>query len=201
MKQCAIGNCESIAIKRGWCGKHYQRWRTGGNFERSILDPNEITIHNSSVASITLYSTNQNGHREVARTLIDSADLQLVRPYKWHYDSGYVATIRGKRKLYLHRLLMPSVPQVDHKNLNRLDNRRSNLRPATRSQNLSNIPKRQHNTSGYKNVMYDLRRNKWYVQISFEGHKKFAGYFTVIEDAVIARDKLLGEMHGKFARS
>lgn len=28
---CSVANCDRKALARGWCGKHYQRWRTHGN--------------------------------------------------------------------------------------------------------------------------------------------------------------------------
>lgn len=31
VKKCAIVTCMGIAVTRGWCGKHYQRWKATGD--------------------------------------------------------------------------------------------------------------------------------------------------------------------------
>ena len=200
-KVCSIEGCGSGAIKRGWCSKHYQRWRTGRNLERSILDPNEVIIEDS-VAYLVLRGGNQLNHREVGRVKIDVGDLPLVQGYKWHLDTGYAsAAFTNRRKIYMHRLLLDTPNEVDHRDRNRLNNCRSNLRPATHAQNMANASKRS-NTSGHKNVMFDRRPGRgWYVQISYQGVKKFFGYFSAIEKAVKIRDKVLRYEHGEFARN
>jgi hypothetical protein len=75
--------------------------------------------------------------------VIDKIDLSLISKYKWNYHYGYAsATINGKL-VYMHRLILnaPKHLQVDHKNGILSDNRRSNIRLCTRSQNQMNIGK------------------------------------------------------------
>jgi hypothetical protein len=201
---CSVESCRDIAIKRGWCSKHYQRWRTGRNFERSILDENEIIIKGDK-AFIILRSTNRKMHCEVARAIVDAKDVDLVKDYKWHFDCGYASTRRRgvgtSGKMYLHRLILDTPLEVDHKDLNRLNNCRSNLRIATHAQNMANKNSYLNNTSGHKNVMYDPRPGRgWYVQISFKGKRYNANYFQSADEAVMARNKLLDDVHGDFAR-
>lgn len=67
----------------------------------------------------------------------------------WYYDGGYAVRMTprpNRRKLYMHRLIAyrrgdSLAMEVDHRNHNGLDNRRTNLRPATRSQQLQNKQK------------------------------------------------------------
>src|SRR5688572_14268873 len=78
--------------------------------------------------------------------LVDSGDVASVAPYRWHVDLrirggqpfGYAASIQGGRKVYMHRLILgaPRGMDVDHENRDGLDNRRCNIRVATRSQNI-----------------------------------------------------------------
>jgi hypothetical protein len=86
---------------------------------------------------------------------------------------------------------------IDHINQNRADNRISNLREATHSQNLHNSPAPKSNTSGRRGVSWINQRNKWCAQIKVMNRKYHLGLFDRFEDAVMARsyaeEKFLGE--------
>jgi hypothetical protein len=85
-------------------------------------------------------------------SVVDTADWPLTIGRKWSANpSGltWYATRSSGRKKGLHQYLMPDAPKVDHKDRNGLNNRRSNLRPATYEQNAANrIPQRGH--PGYR---------------------------------------------------
>lgn len=49
---------------------------------------------------------------------------------------------------------VPDGKMVDHRSKDSLDNRRSNLRDATKGENMWNSGKRRNNTSGYKGVTW-----------------------------------------------
>ncbi len=82
--------------------------------------------------------------------IVDDEDFEKVSEYSWHFfGAGYIGRSKhlgyfnGKQKnkmLYLHRFLTdaPDGQEVDHINGDRLDNRKSNLRFSTRSQNNAN---------------------------------------------------------------
>src|SRR3990167_8711088 len=80
-------------------------------------------------------------------TLLDECDESLFQSFSWTIQlSGsakkpYVVTSTYPR-IGLHRLILnaPEDKEVDHHNGNSLDNRRKNLRPATRAQNAQNTP-------------------------------------------------------------
>lgn len=73
--------------------------------------------------------------------IVDEEDYPRLVSHSWYYKEGYaLAKINGK-ETRMHRLVMQEDdPQkiVDHKNRNRLDNRRSNLRVYTPEQNANN---------------------------------------------------------------
>ena len=80
-------------------------------------------------------------------TIVDDEDFEYVSQHNWrakragrHGDYWYAALSGGTKTIFLHRLLVNAQPgeDVDHKNHATLDNRRSNLRRATRSQNNAN---------------------------------------------------------------
>lgn len=80
-------------------------------------------------------------------TLVDEDDYAWLASHTWHLSvrGGYattgVTTDRGtKTKVYMHQLLITPPPGyvTDHINRHRLDNRRSNLRVASRTLNRLN---------------------------------------------------------------
>jgi hypothetical protein len=72
---------------------------------------------------------------------------------------------------------------MDHKNLNRADDRWSNLREATASQNQANILKKSSNTSGAKGVCWRKDSRKWQAQICINGKRRYLGSFDTREAA------------------
>lgn len=124
--------------------------------------------------------------------LVDDADYDELSRYNWRVTTwGYaVAKIRGDA-VVMHRLLTnaPKGMDVDHINHNKLDNRRSNLRLATRSENLRNRHKIANKTSQFKGVSFCNNRMKWQVVISIpNGQCKFLGYFEDEIEAALAWD-------------
>ncbi len=89
--------------------------------------------------------------------------------------------------------------QVDHKNRLPTDDRIENLRPATDSQNKANTAIRADNTSGYKGVSLDKRRNKWVAEITTDNKKQFLGSFDTPEDAHEAYKVAAKERFGQYA--
>jgi len=118
---------------------------------------------------------------------------------------------RGRTKrqvtLALHRFIMNTQKgtMIDHINRNCQDNRKSNLRMCSNSQNQQNKRKGKNNTSGYKGVT--LQNNNlprpWMAQIeqkTSEGRKHiYLGHHATPEEAAKAYDKGAKELHGEFA--
>lgn len=137
--------------------------------------------------------------------LIDAEDYPLVRPYAWqHNRSGYATTIHvhcGLRSTYrMHRLVMllgaddPREP--DHINHDALDNRKANLRPATRQQNACNQRLSAASTTGIKGV--HRYGKKWRGLVALN-RRQYARIFDTAAEAeawVIEKRK---ELHGEFA--
>lgn len=137
--------------------------------------------------------------------LIDREDLDLVKGYKWQYHIKTGIMCRANKKtVYMHRLIMsaPKGAVVDHINHNHFDNRRVNLRLCTQSQNSKNQQKPKNNTSGYKGVQFENRkelRKKWRAIIKVNRKNKCLGRYHTAEEAAEAYNKAAIDYFGEFA--
>lgn len=129
--------------------------------------------------------------------IVDDADFEYLNQFVWHVsispkdDVKYAAAhvIKNKPPIRMHRLLFPDAIEVDHKNGDGLDNRRDNLRPATRSQNLRNSRKRDGMKSKYRGVsLYNkgLYKNKWSASVVINRKHIWLGAYPTEEEAAIA---------------
>jgi hypothetical protein len=119
---------------------------------------------------------------------------------------GYVyARLWQGWKIGVHRLAIALESgqwpeEVDHKNGDRADNKRSNLRVATRRQNEANKPRPRHNTSGFKGVSYVKSRGRWRAYISRNNRQLSLGYHDTPEEASAAYFAAAQKLFGEFAR-
>lgn len=91
---------------------------------------------------------------------------------------------------------------VDHENHDTLDNRKSNLRVIADSNNSKNRRTRNsNNKSGYRNVCWNERENKWIVQLQVNKKNTVLGRFhkEQLEEAGKFAEKMRKEIYGEFA--
>ncbi len=131
-------------------------------------------------------------------TRIEFSDLPIVKPYLKTLvlqRDGYVYLSKDTH-LKLHRLVCQPQPQsgevVDHISRDRLDNRRSNLRPATLSQNALNRKPR----GKYKGVSYRTDKGKFEARAKNPntGKNKHLGYFPSDREAAVAYNDYMVQM-------
>ena len=91
------------------------------------------------------------------------------------------------------------VDHIQHADGSHTQDRLSNLRVASSSQNGMNQRIARNNTSGYKGVSWEKKANKWRATIVSCGRTKYLGYFPTAEAAALAYDKAAKELHGEFA--
>ncbi|MBH1941314.1 HNH endonuclease [Mobilitalea sibirica] len=137
--------------------------------------------------------------------LFDVNDFETIQQYKWVFDNGYVrmSPTHGKR-VFLHNFLLGSGRGdeglfVDHINHDKLDNRRCNLRVATKSQNGMNRSLQANSTTGFIGVSYMPQRGKYRARIKKDGREQHLGLFITAEQAAIAYDSAAIRLHGTFA--
>lgn len=140
--------------------------------------------------------------------LVDDEDYEFLMQWKWHFHSGYAArwtSTKGKikiRAVFMHREVAktPAGKMTDHINLEKLDNRKSNLRICTHSQNQLNRLAKKSNPSGYKGIYWNKRNEKWHAQASADGKQVHIGYFDDFVEAAKKYDEFSRKHHGEFAK-
>jgi hypothetical protein len=90
---------------------------------------------------------------------------------------------------------------VDHINMDRSDDRWSNLRPATASQNFGNQTKYRNNKSGLKGVCWHKRDQHWRAQGQLSGKKYVLGSFNCPAAAHLAYVVWADKSFGEYARA
>jgi len=136
--------------------------------------------------------------------IVDAADYEQLNRHKW------CASFTGKRfyayrkdhgrSTLMHRVLTncPAGMVVDHIDGNGLNNRRSNLRVCTPTQNVRNCgPIRK--SSKFKGVCYNKRWGQWVVWIRYDGRNIFVGRFDDEIEAARAYDRQAAVLFGEFA--
>ena len=133
--------------------------------------------------------------------LVDEADWALVAPFLWHAARRRTRVYAGTNSgaLLMHRLLL-GCDEVDHIDGDGLDNRRSNLRACTDSQNNFNQRVRTYSASGFKGVTLDRRYGRWIAQIQANKRHYTLGTHATAEEAARVYDAAALRLHGDFAR-
>lgn len=132
----------------------------------------------------------------VGYALVSVEDAQMVSAHRWWLAKNGYAVAAGPRPerkhIYMHRLITGALDGdrrvvVDHKNRDRLDNRRSNLRIVSQAENLAN--------NASLGVSYRRgRRKPWYAHITRNYKTVWDGYFLTLEEAQEARSLAKGEL-------
>lgn len=146
---------------------------------------------------------------------VDAADFEYLSQWKWQYGGDgyavrdeYLGKVDGKykhRTVLMHRVLINAPPSldVDHINRDKLDNRRSNLRLATRSQNRANVGDRKRmNSELPMGVTYNpspRSKQPYMARVCCKGRSYFLGNFYTVDEAACAYRANKEALFGEFA--
>ena len=134
----------------------------------------------------------------------DLEDYDLIKNYTWHVDkTGYLVAFENRKMLFMHRIIMncPDGMYVDHIHGKRTrnDNRKKNLRLATKSQNAMNVGLNSLNKSGVTGVFFDKSKGLWCARIEINQKMKHIGYYNTKDAAIKARKDAEIKYFGEFS--
>ena len=199
------------SIKEQLCCKHATQLKKFGKIldhnQRTVWDPNEIRTYDT-YAEVDTYD--QLGNVQETYT-IDLADIKYIGTQKWR------TAYKGKQKspylvtghtIYFHQLVlgMPNC-EVDHIDRDTRNNKKENLRLATRQEQMYNTLK--HNKTGIKGIYFNPNRpNKpWHCECQYNGKRYYspqyetkaeAAYYRFLFECVFLKDFLIcntAELH------
>lgn len=143
--------------------------------------------------------------------IVDDEDFEWLSQWKWQYVEAankrygyarYTKWINGKKiAVNMHRVLMGAKAGqlVDHINRDTLDNRKTNLRFCTRSQNSANSAGHPLRASKFKGVTWSPRKKKWNAHIKNNYVCYHLGDFISEQEAACAYDSMAKKLFGEFA--
>lgn len=122
--------------------------------------------------------------------LFDLEDYEKIKNYCWYINNtNYVCSHINKKNIMLHRIILnpPKDMFIDHINHQKADNRKENLRICTMQENNINRSIQSNNKSGIAGVWFDIRRNRWTAELTYNGRAKYRRNFKNLNDAIRAR--------------
>ena len=197
MSICKIPGCLDKTHARGLCSRHYNieyRANRDSSYDKPVRKQRKIVEYDDYV-EITMYKFDGS---ERFVTKMDKEDLPIIEGKHIHLGGiGYAQIYKGKKKYYIHRIVINAEKHVDHINRDRLDNRKRNLREATGSQNQYNTGVPTSNTTGFKGV--HTVNKKFRARIKVDKKEIHLGTFNSKIVAAAAYNRAAKKYHKEFA--
>lgn len=194
---CQIESCNNLPLAKNYCHKHYNRQHFGRDPKDNTVYDHRPVIIKRDHALLPLGLNAKDGY-----AIVD-LDFAYLDRYKWAVGNhGYPEAYNMLEGFHRHRLhnVILGINWVDHKNGNKLDNRKSNLRPATHQENMWNC--KPYSSTGYKGVYLcnpKAKNSSYCVRISKDRKKYYWGKFKTLVEAVLFYNEKAKELFGEFA--
>lgn len=194
LKYCCICNSTNrVQTYKGklYCKKHYNHMmRYGKIINKTIYDKNDYIFENN-IVKIILRDKYQNIN---GTCIIDKEDYEKVKDYKWYLSHGYCVT-KGVNKnfgvaiqnIVMDNLEFLDVIYYDHKNRDRLNNKKENFRLVSEQENAMNLSMKSTNTSGVTGVYYSNKNSRWVAVITYNYEVIYLGSSIDFDEAVQMR--------------
>lgn len=143
----------------------------------------------------------------VFRRLVNVANVKAGTTAGSLRDTGYIAISVDNRLYRAHVLawlwMTGELPAkfIDHIDADKANNRWSNLRAATKSQNGANRPAQANSKSKLKGAYFYPANGRWQSTIQRDGKTIYLGYFDTAEQAHAAYCVASQKLYGEFARA
>lgn len=216
MKKCEICGRETNKIYslQGYklCSKHMHQLFSYGRFldnnPRTQKDLNAYRIE-GNIAIFDLYDGKYSN--KIGEFKIDLEDIEKVKYHKWRLSHAHVIT--GLPSKGTQRDLSWVILGLDNRDPNNFgkvvdhisgdatDNRKSNLRICSQSENVLNKSFTSNNTSGFIGVSYRKDRNRYDPEIRKNGVRCHLGYTPTLEEAVYKRYYAEQLVFGEYANN
>lgn len=193
-KYCSVRWCDTISKTLGMCNTHYEQIRIHGSVRKTKYTKRHAVYKGDHIL-IPLGLNAKDGY-----TIID-VDCSWIIEYKlWLDRLGYVRLWKDGKTVLLHRIIMGNnKSEIDHEDNDKLNNRKSNLRYCTRSQNTTNRPVNKNSQTGYKCVTHIKKNNTYQAVVRSMGKTYRSKTFKTPEGAALAYNRIAKKLHGEFA--
>lgn len=195
--QCDCGSKEKLIRGASLTNKRVQSCgcllsetasKTMKKYRNSVVNKNDFII-DSDIAYLIPSNTNN-------KVLIDADDVDKVSKIYWSENEyGYCCGDYNGKSIRLHEYIMDSFPGfvVDHKNGDKRNNKKSNLRQTLQALNVKNRL-RGNSLNGIKKT-----KEGYEVTITCNKSKIFVGAYKAYEEAVLNRFKAEIELYGEYS--
>ena len=182
-RTCSVEDCDRPTMARGWCSKHWQRWKAHGD---PLGGRRRYTSFEESYRARTEWrgdclvwtgSVTGKGYGRFAF----GGESKSVHRYAWERENGPI----------------PEGMQVDHICWNKLCSNVEHLRLASSAQNKAYMPGATiRSVTGVRNV--SIVKGKYQVSVQRGKDRRYGGSFATLEEAAAAAYELRREMFGEF---
>ena len=181
-KVCKVEGCNNPAFCKGYCRKHYRKWYKYGNpcFAKRIRN-GSIMFREGKIIKVIANNTKNIFLFDNTEEIFNKLKNKNFSELNDHY-------LRYGNHL-AHHLVLPKKDgfDVDHINRDTRDNRISNLRYITHSENAFNSKVQSNNISGITGICWNKQMEKWETYIGKGGKLIYLGCYINKADAIEAR--------------